>query len=173
MTLPICAELPLIMLFSMVCTDDNGNVVDVTIDQPQTLGLEPTLFGFRHHKDVDIADSFSKSTISMQITGGSDNDNDNDNVPYCDLVPDGSGDSVPTCWDRTDNDLDTGLYQCLDGSEVKDYLDCKGGEFEDSDNIGERLGNLMETDNDEDNDEDDEPDRDVQNIGDELGELMK
>jgi hypothetical protein len=48
-------------------------------------------------------------------------------MPYCDEVPDGSGDSVPVCHDRTDVSETTGLYPCLDGSEEKDWRDCKHG----------------------------------------------
>jgi hypothetical protein len=42
--------------------------------------------------------------------------------PYCDLVPD---DYKGTCHDRLDYDEETGLYPCRDGSNVKDWRDCK------------------------------------------------
>jgi hypothetical protein len=42
--------------------------------------------------------------------------------PYCDLVPDNYKGS---CHDRKDYDEDTLLYPCRDGSNVKDWRDCK------------------------------------------------
>jgi hypothetical protein len=42
--------------------------------------------------------------------------------PYCDLVRDGYKGS---CHDRKDYDEETGLYPCRDGSNVKDWRDCK------------------------------------------------
>lgn len=44
------------------------------------------------------------------------------NNPYCDLVPDNYPGS---CHDRKDYDENTGLYPCRDGSNVKDWRDCK------------------------------------------------
>jgi hypothetical protein len=42
--------------------------------------------------------------------------------PYCDLVSD---DYRGACHDRKDYDEETGLYPCRDGSDVKDWRDCK------------------------------------------------
>jgi hypothetical protein len=42
--------------------------------------------------------------------------------PYCDLISD---DYRGTCHDRKDYDEETGLYPCRDGSDVKDWRDCK------------------------------------------------
>jgi hypothetical protein len=42
--------------------------------------------------------------------------------PYCDLVTD---DYRGACHDRKDYDEETGLYPCRDGSDVKDWRDCK------------------------------------------------
>jgi hypothetical protein len=44
------------------------------------------------------------------------------NNPYCDLIPDNYAGS---CHDRKDYDENTGLYPCRDGSNVKDWRDCK------------------------------------------------
>jgi hypothetical protein len=49
--------------------------------------------------------------------------------PYCDEVSDGSG-----CWDRKDNDQDTGLYPCKDGSYKEDWRDCNGDDDNGNDN---------------------------------------
>jgi hypothetical protein len=59
---------------------------------------------------------------------------------YCD-VPNPSN----PCHDRKDNSDTTGLYQCMDGSDVADWRDCNG---DDNDN-----GN---NDNDNSKDEDEE-----------------
>jgi hypothetical protein len=42
--------------------------------------------------------------------------------PYCDLVPE---DYKGSCHDRKDWGEETGLYPCRDGSNVKDWRDCK------------------------------------------------
>jgi hypothetical protein len=46
-------------------------------------------------------------------------------LPYCDEVESGLVESTGSCWDRKDYSDDTGLYSCRDGTEEKDWKDCK------------------------------------------------
>jgi len=77
---------------------------------------------------------------TVQVDSDNDNDDNNDNnndndkdedveeepgedeKTYCD-VPNPSKD----CFDRLDYSETTGLYGCLDGSQVEDWKDCEGG----------------------------------------------
>ena len=202
MTLPVCAELPLMLLFSMLCTDEDGNVVDLRVDGdiPVPLTLTgPTLFGSHRDRTVDIdtdtTTTIETKTFSSSNSGGDGNSNSNskDNrqrIPYCDESKD-EYKRIGVCGDRMDGD-DINGYPCGNGVTKKDWRDCNGGLYgndedeivylEDSKDLGDELGNLMKDDNDEDNDSEDneresednepEPEQNVENIGDELGDVM-
>lgn len=159
MTLPLCAELPLMMLFSMLCTDDDGDVVDMrvhgdNIPMATTTVTGPTLFG-GSNIDTDTKTSIKTKTFSSSLENHRDNNDESDRMPYCDEVPRGS---VPVCGDRKDMDEVTGLFPCGGRVQEEDWRDCKHG---DNDN--------------DDNDDDEKQDADelIEHIGDDLGNLMK
>ena len=51
----------------------------------------------------------------------------NDRLPYCDQ------DNSDACFDSKDYDQETGLYPCMDGSQVGDYRDCPDRESNNDD----------------------------------------
>ena len=214
MALPLCADLTLMMILSVVCQAEDGTVVDLRVDQPliQTQPLGPTLFGAPGSSSSSSPTSTTKSFSSITTTTTSSSSDEDDNkdkrqrIPYCDEV---NGQnrykSIGVCGDRMDGD-DINGYPCGGGVIKADWRDCDGGlygEDEDeieyvedhnkkynhndgnSNDIGEELGNIMEVEDDNDkagnsddnNDADADVDNDdneaIENIGDELGDVMK
>lgn len=211
MALPLCADLTLMMILSVVCQAEDGTVVDLRVDQSlvQTQPLGPTLFGVpgsdSSSNPTTTTKTFSSSTTTSSSSDEDDNKDKRQRIPYCDEVKDDEYKRIGVCGDRMDGD-DIDGYPCGGGVYKANWRDCDGGLYGDNDdeieyvedhnkkyknndgnsnNIGEELGIIMEVedDNDEAGNSDDNNDADanadnddneaIEDIGDEIGDVMK
>jgi hypothetical protein len=185
MTLPMCAELPLMMLFSMLCTDEDGKVVDLRVDNYDA-PRAPILFSSPSHSSSSSGPTTTTKSFSSitTTTDSSSNKDEKQRKPYCDEVSIEQYKSIGVCGDRKDGD-DIDGYPCGNGILKADWRDCDGGLYGDNDDeieyvedtntedIGYELGNIMKDDDNDDSANNMDADELVENIGDELGDIMK
>ena len=176
MALPLCADLTLMMILSVVCQAEDGTVVDLRADQPliQTQPLGPTLFGTPGSSFSSGPTTTTRATTSIETNvfssssnGNNNNNNDNDKrqrIPYCDEVEGDEYKRIGVCGDRKDGD-DINGYPCGGGVYKANWRDCNGGLYGDNDEEIEYVEDHNKKYNHNDGNSN--------NIGEELGNIME